>query len=268
MFPRATAGRITASIVVIMSVRFEVIPAIDIRGGRCVRLFQGDYDRETEYDADPVAVASRWAAAGAPRLHIVDLDAARAGAPVNHDLILRIVRAAPIPIQVGGGMRDEAIVRGYLDGGVDRVALGTAAVKDRGLTARLLAALPERIIIGIDARDGIVRTEGWIEASGIRTIDLARDLVALGARRLFFTDIGRDATLTEPNFAALAELVHAVDAEVIASGGVSRIEQLPRLAALGARGAIIGRALYTGDVDLVAALQAVQDGTATVEGSG
>lgn len=242
---------------------FDVIPAIDIRGGRCVRLFQGDYARETIYDNDPVAVAHRWAAAGAPRLHVVDLDAARAGVPVNREIIVAIARATPVPVQVGGGMRNEAIVRAYLDAGVDRVALGTAAVNDRHLTGRLLAAFPERILIGIDARDGIVRIEGWTETSGVRAIDLARELTAAGARRLFFTDISRDATLTEPNYDALAELIQAVDAEVIASGGVSRVEQLPRLAAIGARGAIIGRALYTGDIDLSAALRAVSAGGRT-----
>lgn len=249
-------------IAVIMQATFEVIPSIDIRDGRCVRLFQGDYGNETIYDADPVAVARRWSAARAPRIHVVDLDAARTGFPANHDIIRRIVAAVSTPVQVGGGIRDEAIARGYLDAGVDRVVLGTVAVKDRALTERLLEQLGERLIVGLDARDGIIRTNGWIEASGVPALELARELTAAGAKRFFFTDIGRDATLTEPNYDALADLIRAVDAEVIASGGVSRIEQLPRLAAIGARGAIIGRALYTGDIDLAAAIQAANTGFA------
>jgi phosphoribosylformimino-5-aminoimidazole carboxamide ribotide isomerase len=234
---------------------FEVIPSIDIRGGRCVRLYQGDYARETVYDADPVAVARRWAGLGAPRLHVVDLDAARTGEPVNAALVTAIARAVAVPVQAGGGIRDEATARRYLEAGVRRVVLGTAAVRDPALVERLAAADPEAVVVALDARDGVVRTDGWTVSGGVRAEELARWMMAAGVRRFLYTDIARDATLTEPNYEALGALVRATGAAVIASGGVARVAQLRRLAAAGAEGAIIGRALYTGDVDLTEALK-------------
>jgi phosphoribosylformimino-5-aminoimidazole carboxamide ribotide isomerase len=230
---------------------FEIIPAIDIRGGRCVRLLQGDYDRETVYDGDPVAVARRWAAAGAPRLHVVDLDAARAGAPVNADLIAAIARAVSVPLQVGGGIRTEAVARAYWEVGVERLVLGTAAVRDAALVERLVELAPERVVVAVDAHDGIVRVDGWTAAANVSALELA-----LGVRRFLYTDIARDGSLTAPNVEALRRLVAATPAPVIASGGVARVAHVRQIAACGAEGVIIGRALYTGDVDLAEALAA------------
>lgn len=235
---------------------FEIIPAIDIRGGRCVRLLQGDYNCETVYDADPVAVARRWAAAGAPRLHVVDLDAARSGAPVNAALIAAIARAVPVPLQAGGGIRSEAVARAYWEAGVDRVVLGTAAVRDVALVERLVALASERVVVAVDSRDGIVRVDGWTEAANVSALELVARMTALGVRRFLYTDIARDGSLTAPNVEALRRLVAATSAPVIASGGVAQLEHIRQIAACGAEGVIIGRALYTGDVDLAEALTA------------
>lgn len=220
-----------------------------------MRLYQGDYARETVYDDDPIAVARRWAALGAPRLHVVDLDAARSGSPATAELIVALARSVPVPVQVGGGIRDEETARRYLDAGVARVVLGTAAVRDPALVQRLAAADPDAVIVAVDALDGVVRTDGWTLSAEVTAVALVAHMTALGVRRFLYTDIARDATLTEPNYAALRELVGSTAAAVIASGGVAGVDQLPRLAACGAEGAIVGRALYTGDVDLTEALR-------------
>jgi phosphoribosylformimino-5-aminoimidazole carboxamide ribotide isomerase len=229
-----------------------VIPAIDLRGGRCVRLLQGDFARETVYGDDPVWMALRWQEAGAAMLHVVDLDGARAGHPAQAEIVAAIAAALTIPVQLGGGMRTLDHIAGAFDSGVSRVVLGTAAIEDRDLLAAALDRWgAERIVLGIDARDGNVATRGWIETTAVRATDLARDLAALGLRRVVYTDIGRDGTLHEPNYAALAELAAAGDFAVIASGGVARREHLAALAALpGVEAVIVGRALYTGDVVL------------------
>ena len=229
-----------------------VIPAIDLRGGRCVRLFQGDFARETVYGDDPVAMARRWQEAGAPMLHVVDLDGAREGRRAQGATVPAIARALTIPTQTGGGLRRREDIAAAFDAGVARVVLGTAALEDRPF---LMAALArwgaERIALGLDARDGLVATRGWEETSATRAVDLARELAALGLRRVVYTDIGRDGTLSEPNYAALRELAGVGDLALIASGGVGRREQLAALAAIpGVEGAIVGRALYTGDVAL------------------
>ena len=237
----------------------EVIPAIDIRGGRCVRLVQGDYDRETVFADDPAEAARRWRDAGAKRLHVVDLDGAREGRAVNADSVWSILAAVDVPVQLGGGLRDLETIGGYLEAGVERVVLGTAAVKDQALLASALARFPGRIVVGVDARDGIVVTEGWRDASGITASELVGQLVGLGVPRVIYTDTLRDGTLTEPNFDALETLLSdRQHLRIIYSGGVSRIDHLRRLAATGVEGAIVGRALYTGDVDLAEALAAIQ----------
>ena len=229
-----------------------VIPAIDLRDGRCVRLLQGDFARETVYGDDPVQMALRWQEAGAAMLHVVDLDGARAGHPVQAAIVASIAAALTIPVQLGGGMRTLEHIAGAFDGGVARVVLGTAAIEDRDLLAAALDRWgAERIVLGIDARGGMVATRGWIETTAVRATDLARDLAALGLRRVVYTDIGRDGTLHEPNYAALAEMAAVGDFAVIASGGVARREHLAALAALpGVEATIVGRALYTGDVVL------------------
>ena len=229
------------------------IPAIDLKDGRCVRLLQGDYDRMTVFSDDPTATAERWSAAGASLLHVVDLDGAKAGRIVNGDAIRAIARAIAIPVELGGGVRSIEDVEHALGLGVARVILGTSAVEDRDFVAAAVARYGDRIVVGIDARDGLVATRGWTVTSAERALDLAREMVGLGVRRIIYTDIHRDGTLTEPGYDSTADLVSGSGARVIASGGVSQIEHLVRLAEIGVEGAIVGRALYTGDLDLEAA---------------
>ncbi len=234
----------------------EVIPAVDLRGGRCVRLVQGDFDRETVFSDDPVAAARRWAREGATRLHVVDLDGAREGRPVNAEAARRIIDAVALPVEVAGGVRDLDAVASWLEAGADRVVLGTAAVRDPDLAAEACRRHGEHIVVSIDARDGIVAAEGWLEATEQRAEDLLRRLAALGVPRFVYTDIARDGTLTSPNFEAVEALVKATTAPVIAAGGVAEVAHLVRLAELGAEGAIVGLALYDGRVNLAEALAA------------
>ncbi len=236
----------------------EIIPAIDIKDGRCVRLYQGDFQRVTAYDDDPVAVAQRWCEQGAPRLHLVDLDGARSGHPVHTDIIRAIVRSISAPVQLGGGIRSIEAVERVLDLGVRRVILGTAAVRDPDLIARLVQQFGDAIAIAIDARDGMAATAGWTEIAAISAVDLLARMATLGVRRVIYTDISRDGTLSEPNIAATGALVRPGGPAIIASGGISTIDHLRRLAAVGVEGAIVGRALYTGDLSLREALAAFQ----------
>ncbi len=235
----------------------EIIPAIDLKDGRCVRLYQGDFAQMTVYADDPVAVALNWQAQGAPRLHLVDLDGARAGRPQNIDAILAIARAVQIPVQLGGGLRNEDDVVAALALGIDRVILGSAAVSDHHLVARLLDRFGEQIVIGIDARNGMVATDGWTVTSAIPATTLMRQMATLGARRIIYTDISRDGALSGPNVAALAELIQPDGPAIIASGGIATLDHLRQLARLGVEGAIIGKALYAGAFSLSAAIAAV-----------
>lgn len=232
----------------------EIIPAIDVRGGRCVRLYQGDFDQETVFSDDPVEVALHWQSLGAPRIHIVDLDGAFRGEVQNLDIITEIASAVLIPTQLGGGIRRLETVEQMLRAGIERVILGTAAVEDGELIRQACQKFRESIIIGIDAREGYVSTHGWRQETKLKAIELARFMLKLGVRRFIYTDINRDGTLTEPNFSATAELIDAVKAPIIASGGISSLKHLNTLKTLGAEGAIIGKALYTGDIDLKQAL--------------
>jgi phosphoribosylformimino-5-aminoimidazole carboxamide ribotide isomerase len=238
-------------------VTFEVIPAIDLLGGRCVRLFQGDYARETHYSDDPVGMALRWEDLGAPRLHVVDLDGARDGAPANHEVMARICEMAAIPVEVSGGIRDLESVAAAFAYGAERVQLGSAAIRTPEFVSDVVRRYPDGIVVSIDARDGEVFTDGWRTPTGRTALDVAREMVEAGVPRLMFTDIGRDSTLTEPNFSALAELVASVGVPVVASGGVSKVEHLVRLARIGCEGAIVGKALYEGTIELPTALAAV-----------
>jgi phosphoribosylformimino-5-aminoimidazole carboxamide ribotide isomerase len=238
---------------------FELIPAIDLRGGRAVRLFQGDYDRETVFSDDPVAIARRWEAEGATRLHVVDLDGARSGEPTNRPVIEQILDAATIPVQVSGGLRDARAVERVLAAGAARAILGTV-LTDPQVARPLLEQFGDRVIAGIDARDGRVAVRGWRDTLELDAMDLAQELAAAGARRVIFTDIGRDATLTGPNLEAMRRMAEAVPIPVIASGGVGRIEDVRELASLGClEGVIVGRALYTGALSLPEALAAVRE---------
>jgi len=235
----------------------DVIPAIDLRGGRCVRLLQGDYDRERVFSDDPVAMARRWEEQGAPRLHVVDLDGAREGRPVNDATVRAIIEAVGVPVQVAGGVRDLDAVEGWLAAGADRVVLGTAAIRNANLPAEAARRHGERIVVSIDARDGMVAVEGWTETTGERADAVLQRLAALGVPRFVYTDINRDAMLQSPNFEAIAALVAATDASIIAAGGVGEVAHLVRLAELGVEGAIVGMALYDGRVALPEALAAV-----------
>ncbi len=236
----------------------ELIPAIDIRGGRCVRLVQGDYDRETVFGDDPAAVAARWQEAGALRLHVADLDGAREGHPVNQEAVGRILDSLVIPVQLGGGIRDIGVIQRYLEAGIDRIVLGTAAVKDQTTLLNALALFPGRVVVAVDARDGIAVTEGWLEESGLAAADLVRRLAGMGVTRIIYTDTVVDGTLSGPNFPAIEGLLSSLQSlrsnlQVVYSGGVSTLDHLRRLAALPIEGVVVGRALYTGDIEFTEA---------------
>lgn len=235
----------------------EIIPAIDIKGGRCVRLFQGDFARETVYSKDPAQIAMQWQSMGAMRIHVVDLDGAATGTLQNFDVISEIAGAVLIPIQVGGGIRDVKTIEKLFKAGVDRVVLGTSAVEDPEMLKDAFYRFDQSVIIGIDAREGKVAVRGWQQDTDLNAVDFAREMARLGAKRFIYTDISRDGTLTEPNFSALYELIEAVRCPVIASGGISKLVHLKVLKKLDAAGAIIGRALYTGDISLKQALDVI-----------
>lgn len=237
---------------------FTIYPAIDIRGGKAVRLVQGDYNQETVYNDDPVSAALDWEAQGGEWIHLVDLDGAKAGHPVNDELIGRIAKTVKVPVQVGGGLRKEADVERLLGLGVSRVILGTAAIEDRAFVARVLAKYGSQVAIGLDARGGLVATRGWLETSEVKAVDLAKQLADEGAQTFIFTDISRDGMMGGPNVEAIVQLAQASGRTVIASGGVSKPEDLDRLAAHskeGVGGAIVGKALYTGSINLAEAVR-------------
>lgn len=242
----------------------EVIPAIDLLEGRCVRLYQGDYQQSEIFNEDPVAVAKQWVDRGATRLHLVDLDGAKAGEQRNLKAIEAIVEAiSPVPLQVGGGLRSYASVSNLLSLGVDRAILGTVAVENPDLVGQLCQEFPGHIAVGIDARNGKVATRGWLETSEVMATDLAKQMAQLGVATIIYTDIHRDGTLKGPNIPSLRELASEVDIPIIASGGVSSLTDLLSLLALepmGVNSAIVGRALYTGDVSLKDAIRAVGSG--------
>lgn len=240
-----------------------IYPAIDLRGGRCVRLLEGDFARETVYGDDPVAMAGRWVADGATWLHVVDLDGARAGHPVQLDIVERICAAAGVPVQVGGGVRTQDDVARVLAAGAGRVVMGTVAVRDPGLFADACARHPGQVALGLDARDGRVRVAGWLEGEAVVAVDLAARARELGAATVIFTDIGRDGTGHGPDIDGTRAVARVAGVPVIASGGVGRLEDVAAVARLvsdGVDGVIIGRALYTGAVDLSAALALARDG--------
>jgi len=237
----------------------EIIPAVDIKGGKCVRLYQGDYRKETVFSDNPVDVAMGWKAQGAKRLHVIDLDGAAGGKPRNIKIIEAIVKRAGLPVQLGGGIRDEATVSKLLAIGIERVILGTIAVENPELVKSLCRKYGEAIVVGIDARDGFVATRGWVKGTEIKALELGTQMVAMGVGRIIYTDIKRDGTLTEPGFEAIAGMVKGVKVPIIAAGGISKLSHLKKLAELGVEGAIVGKALYTGDIKLGEALAAVRD---------
>jgi phosphoribosylformimino-5-aminoimidazole carboxamide ribotide isomerase len=227
-----------------------IYPAIDLRDGRCVRLRQGDYSRETVFSDDPVAVARRWVGLGADRLHLVDLDGAKAGRPVNADVVRNIVAAAGVPVQLGGGIRTDADLAAVFDWGVRWAVLGTRALQDPGWVRSAATRHPGRVVLGVDAKDGFVATEGWLAVSRTRAIDLAREVCDAPLAAVVYTDIATDGMMAGPNFGQLADLREAVPLPVVASGGVCSPEHVRRLAEAGTPGCVIGRALYEGTLDL------------------
>ncbi len=229
-------------------------PAIDIRGGRCVRLIEGDFDRETTYDSDPSLAARRWAEAGAEWLHVVDLDGAVAGRPINVTTVAQIRAAVDVPIQLGGGLRQLTDLEDAFSAGVDRAILGTVALRDPELVIGAVARWGDRIAIALDARDGRLATDGWLGQTDTRAVEVAQRLARSRVRHFVYTDIRRDGTLAGPNLPGLSELIEKVDAAVIASGGIASLDDLKAVATAGAAGAIVGRALYDGRIDLAEAV--------------
>ncbi|MEM9561240.1 MAG: 1-(5-phosphoribosyl)-5-[(5-phosphoribosylamino)methylideneamino]imidazole-4-carboxamide isomerase [Actinomycetota bacterium] len=241
---------------------FRLFPAIDLRGGRCVRLYQGDYDRETTYGDDPVAQARSFVAEGAEVLHVVDLDAARSGEPVNREVIAAICAALPVPVQVGGGVRSVEAAEALFAAGVDRVVIGTAAVENPGLVTDLVGR-GRSVVVGLDARGDEVATHGWTTSTGRAVADLAGDFADIGVAALVVTEIGRDGTMEGPDVDGLRALLDATDIPVIASGGVGLVGHLRSLASVRSSGgdplagAIVGRALYEGKFSVAQALAAI-----------
>lgn len=236
----------------------DVIPAVDIRDGRCVRLAQGDYARETVFGDDPLAMARRWAALGARRVHVVDLDGARDGRQANAAIVRGIAGGLDVPVQTGGGIRSLETIAATLDAGLDRVVVGTAAVKDPAFLRAAVAFAGERLIVSVDARDGRVALEGWTEATDLDAVSFLEQLRDGGVRRVVYTDIARDGVTDGPNFAMYERVTRTLGIPVIAAGGVGGVADVRRLGECGVEAAIVGRALYTGDIDLAEALAAVQ----------
>src|SRR5574343_1468494 len=235
-----------------------LIPAIDLKDGKCVRLQQGDMNASTTFGEDPAAIARRWVDAGARRLHLVDLNGAFAGKPVNESAIKAIIKEVgdEIPIQLGGGIRDLDTIERYLDDGLSYVIIGTAAVKSPGFLKDACSAFGGHIIVGLDAKDGKVATDGWSKLTGHEVIDLAKKFEDYGVNSIIYTDIGRDGMLTGINIDATVKLAQALSIPVIASGGLSNLDDIRRLCAVegeGVEGVICGRSIYSGDLDFEAA---------------
>ena len=235
----------------------EVIPAIDLKDGRCVRLFQGDFNQETVFSDDPLAMALSWQEQGAHRLHVVDLDGAIQGKPTHLDVISAIVRALDIPIQVGGGIRDIAAADAWLGVGVDRVVIGTAAVRDPDMVVEACKKHGrQRVVVSVDAKEGLVALHGWKESSNVTVLELANQMADIGVVRLLYTDIARDGALTGPDFEGNKLLAEESGLAVLASGGIASVQHIKELLPTGVEGVVVGRALYTGAVDLAEAVGA------------
>ncbi|MFA5535940.1 MAG: 1-(5-phosphoribosyl)-5-[(5-phosphoribosylamino)methylideneamino]imidazole-4-carboxamide isomerase [Bacillota bacterium] len=230
-----------------------VIPAIDLKEGQCVMLFQGDPAKSTTFSHDPIQMAKKWAGLGAPLLHLVDLDGAFSGMPKNFGLVKKIMQAIEIPVQLGGGIRSMKAIENILDQGVERIILGTVAISDPDLTKEALKRYGDRILIGIDATDGLVAVEGWGRTSKKTYLELGREVQSWGANRIIFTDTKRDGTLKGPNIESSVQMAKETGLQIIASGGVSSIADLLALKkheGLGIEGVIVGKAIYQGNIDL------------------
>jgi len=235
----------------------EIIPAVDIRDGRCVSLYQGDYQKETIFSDDPLDVALKWQSMGATRLHIVDLDGAARGEIVNLEIVRQLGSAMMIPTQIGGGIRSIETMEMLFKLGMDRVIVSSMAVEEPHLLEKACRRFGDSLIVSLDAKDGFIAIHGWQQETVLDTVEYARTLVPLGVKRFIYTDIARGSTLTEPNFTAIFNLINEVGLPVIAAGGVSSLSHLKILRQLGTEGAIVGKALYSGDISLKQALAAV-----------
>ncbi len=232
-----------------------IFPAIDMKDGKCVRLEQGLFDKVTVFGEDPVEMAKKWESEGAEFLHLVDLDGAKDGVPKNLEIIKNICKAIQIPIQLGGGIRDKETVKILLDAGVNRVILGTVAINDRDLLVDLVKEYGERIVVSIDAKEGLVAVNGWVNVSEVQSIDLVKDLEEIGVKTIVYTDIAKDGMMEGPNFDIYNTIREQSNIDVIASGGVSSIDNVKKLSEMNMYGAIIGKALYTNDIKLKDALE-------------
>ncbi len=234
-----------------------ILPAIDLRKGRCVRLIRGDVRDETVYSEEPVSMAKLWQLKGAQYLHVVDLDGALTGEPKNLDHVFAICKALRIPVEFGGGLRDFDTIKSVLERGVRRAILGTSAAQDEKLVRRAVEKYGDRVAVGVDAKDGFVAVKGWVETSKLKAIDFAKRMQELGVKTIIYTDIKKDGMLQGPNVKACREIAKALKIPVIAAGGVSKVRDIQRLKALeplGLSGAIVGKALYSGALDLKDAL--------------
>lgn len=232
-----------------------ILPAIDIKDGQCVRLYQGDYAQITTYDMDPLKVAQRWQNCGASWLHVIDLDGAATGQPVNVEAIKKIRANTSLHIELGGGMRALGDISNMLELGMDRIILGTVVLTDRSLLMEAVTRWREQIAVGLDARQGSVAISGWRETSQVRATLLASELCFDGVQRFIYTDIARDGALKGPNIQELEEIQREISCSLIASGGISSIDDLRALASIGIEGAIVGKALYTRNIDLADAIE-------------
>ena len=229
----------------------EVIPAIDIRAGRCVRLIQGDYSKETIFADNPMEMAIKWESEGAEYLHIIDLDGAKEGSAVNMDVISKICADSAARIQVGGGIRDYETAARYMDVGVSRVIMGTSAVDRTDELERILKSIgAESLVVSVDAREGIVALDGWTRESRMTVETVVKNIEALGVKRCMYTDILKDGTLSEPNYAGVENVVSSTNMKIMAAGGIAALSQLKQMSIVGVEATIVGRALYTGDIRL------------------
>lgn len=232
----------------------EIIPAIDIKDGKCVRLYQGDYNQQTIFDEDPMKVALRWRSQGASWLHVIDLDGAATGEPKNITTVENIIKTGDLLIELGGGLRQEKIISNMLHKGVKRVILGTIAIENPTLVKNLCHSFGDAIVVALDAREGMISIHGWKKNTLVDVLFFAKQAMKLGVSRFIYTDIQRDGTLTEPNFESLDKLITELKIPIIASGGISNLDHVRRLRNLGADAVIIGKALYTGDINLQEAI--------------
>lgn len=233
----------------------EIIPAIDIKNGKCVRLFKGDYSRETIYEIDPVVVAKKWQAQGATLLHVVDLDGAKKGEIVNSKTIQKIIKSVSIPIQVGGGIRSLTTIEDLIKIGVSRVILGTVVLEDKDLLSQAIKKFEDRIVISLDSKNGILMKKGWLEQTDEKILSTIQKLKMYGVRSFIFTDISKDGTLTEPDYVFIQTLINNRDSKLTVAGGISTIQQVKKLKEMNINSVIVGKALYEGKINLKEAVK-------------